>query len=750
MSKLNTLPNHSGSIEPDKIALGIENVFVPIYVVTPEGEIVFASKGCARLTKLSVEELIGRKCYEVFNSNRCQTPGCPLNLYKEKTDACMDDKLYVEVTLPSGETRYLRAYHAPIASNGKLWGVIEVLEDFTEVKESVTRTMDMISSLIRGDFSKTLRTSELHEDFREIGETLNVLNIVLELGLRNISDAVKQIAEGKFSEVEWDMPGIYAEITNNINQAIKQINITLHEIQDLCTAIRDGDLSKMIDVSKLTGVFAEIGERINEMSIALELGLRNTSDAVKQIAEGKFSEVEWDMPGIYAEITNNINQAIKQINITLHEIQDLCTAIRDGDLSKMIDVSKLTGVFAEIGERINDAIKHVYELNNLLKVLSEINELVARERNPEIVLKAVCEKLSLIYDAVFTSLGSRKEELKPVRSKGIDIDSMNRAIKYCPSISKALDGQIMKLKMDDKLCRHCTDKPHKYVLSIPLIHDVLHGVITIHSSSDFSEDEIELLQKLSSNIAFALSAYEVEKDREKLNNLLKVLSEINELVARERNPEIVLKAVCEKLSLIYDAVFTSLGSRKEELKPVRSKGIDIDSMNRAIKYCPSISKALDGQIMKLKMDDKLCRHCTDKPHKYVLSIPLIHDVLHGVITIHSSSDFSEDEIELLQKLSSNIAFALSAYEVEKDREKAIEQLAANLKQFESSADRLRNPLAVIMGSLELVDELGKDKVFEIIREHVKRIKDELDDMRKEEIKTYKLTEKIYSTLTSKK
>lgn len=225
----------------------------------------------------------------------------------------------------------------------------------------------------------------------------------------------------------------------------------------------------------------------------------------------------------------------------------------------------------------------------------------------------------------------------------------------------------------------------------------------------------------------------------KLNKLLNASSEINELVSKEKKPEVVLKSVSEKLSLVYNFVLTSL-RKNGELIPVESVGINFDSVNRIIKRCPSVSKAMEGHIMKMKADDGLCKKCTSEPHKYALSIPLIHDRNRGVITVHSDSDFSQDEIKLLGKLSSNIAFALSAYEVEKDRKAAMEQLAQNLAQFDKSADRLRNPLAVILNSLELVDEIGVDKVLDLIKDHSVRIKRELDNMRKEELKTFELTE----------
>ncbi|MFO7966335.1 MAG: hypothetical protein R6U44_01890 [Archaeoglobaceae archaeon] len=111
------------------------------------------------------------------------------------------------------------------------------------------------------------------------------------------------------------------------------------------------------------------------------------------------------------------------------------------------------------------------------------------------------------------------------------------------------------------------------------------------------------------------------------------------------------------------------------------------------------------------------------------------------MTIYTTSRISDEEVSILKNLSRNVAFALSAYEVEQDKQKAMEQLVANLSQFNRSADRLRNPLAVIMGSIEVIDYKGNDEVMENIKEQASRIKEELDILRVEEIKTYNLTQK---------
>jgi len=228
-------------------------------------------------------------------------------------------------------------------------------------------------------------------------------------------------------------------------------------------------------------------------------------------------------------------------------------------------------------------------------------------------------------------------------------------------------------------------------------------------------------------------------ETKKIDKISKIISDINELVARENNPQEVLSTLCVKMAEIYEAVFTSI-NESGKLIPVQSEGIKLDTIARGVLRCPSVKKALKGETTRMNVTDELCKHCTKDTHRFVLSIPLIHDEILGVITFHSNTDFTEFEIKLLEKLSRNIAFALSAYEIEEEKRKAFEQLASNLTQFEHSADRLRNPLAAIISALELIDDLGTEKAIKMIKEHALRIEKELDEMRKDEIKTFFLLE----------
>ncbi|MFO7968058.1 MAG: PAS domain S-box protein [Archaeoglobaceae archaeon] len=224
-----------------------------------------------------------------------------------------------------------------------------------------------------------------------------------------------------------------------------------------------------------------------------------------------------------------------------------------------------------------------------------------------------------------------------------------------------------------------------------------------------------------------------------LNRLLRVISDINEMVARIKRPEVVLDVVCKNLNIVYEDIFACV-IRDEKLIPIKSEGVSAESVKEVIDKCPSVQKALDGESLIISTNSDLCRRCTEKQHNYALSIPLIHEGQQGIITIHSNADFSGEEITLLSKLASNIAFALSAHKVEQDKVTAMEQLAKNLTQFDLAADRLRNPLAIIMAALELKDVYGRDELMDIVHSQTERIKEELDELRKEESATHELLE----------
>lgn len=69
-------------------------------------------------------------------------------------------------------------------------------------------------------------------------------------------------------------------------------------------------------------------------------------------------------------------------------------------------------------------------------------------------------------------------------------------------------------------------------------------------------------------------------------------------------------------------------------------------------------------------------------------------------------------------------------------------MLGNLKQFEYLADKLRNPLAIVKGYLEIRENFSYGEFVRKIEEQANRIEKILDDLRAREIATYEVKKNL--------
>jgi len=89
--------------------------------------------------------------------------------------------------------------------------------------------------------------------------------------------------------------------------------------------------------------------------------------------------------------------------------------------------------------------------------------------------------------------------------------------------------------------------------------------------------------------------------------------------------------------------------------------------------------------------------------------------LVGVLALYSDFKISNEEVRLLQMLADDTAFAIETIELEKAREQSLKQIEKNIEQFAILVDRIRNPLAIIVGIADLYGDVEKSKILENVR-----------------------------------
>uniref|UniRef100_A0A7J2TKI3 Signal transduction histidine kinase dimerisation/phosphoacceptor domain-containing protein n=1 Tax=Archaeoglobus fulgidus TaxID=2234 RepID=A0A7J2TKI3_ARCFL len=88
----------------------------------------------------------------------------------------------------------------------------------------------------------------------------------------------------------------------------------------------------------------------------------------------------------------------------------------------------------------------------------------------------------------------------------------------------------------------------------------------------------------------------------------------------------------------------------------------------------------------------------------------------------------EEILQIFQDLFQVVRLACENLEFRKKREEIILVLKEILKHFQFLADKLRNPLAVIFGAIEVKDEIGADRAFFLVKEGAERIERILEEL----------------------
>lgn len=219
------------------------------------------------------------------------------------------------------------------------------------------------------------------------------------------------------------------------------------------------------------------------------------------------------------------------------------------------------------------------------------------------------------------------------------------------------------------------------------------------------------------NIADITSIKENEETLKRMNTLLRVAGEIKGFLLHERSEREIfskLKSCLEKLDaevMVYSLNEVPLQERERLwnlLDPVRDR----------INAGEVIQKFSDG--------------------KWLTFLPIHENGIHSVLILKRNVRFTEEELRVISTIAQDVSMRLKALKVEKERERALKLIMENLEHFEELADKLRNPLAVIKGYLEIRDEVSEEEVIKNIWEHANRIEKILDELRFKELATFQM------------
>ncbi|HVQ37361.1 MAG TPA: ATP-binding protein [Pyrinomonadaceae bacterium] len=202
-------------------------------------------------------------------------------------------------------------------------------------------------------------------------------------------------------------------------------------------------------------------------------------------------------------------------------------------------------IFSEVITERKEAERHIRSLNRIYAVLSEINQTIVRQRDPEVLLADVCRiavEIGEFRMAWIGMLDRRQQRIEPRAWAGVEdgyltarkFDLLNPLVAEGPTATAIREGKHVicnDLETEPRVATWCDElrqRGYRSSGAFPLqVDGELVGSFNLYSGEPefFDDQEVVLLDELARDISFALEVDGREQARQQAETALQVKSE---------------------------------------------------------------------------------------------------------------------------------------------------------------------------------------------------------------------------------
>lgn len=397
----------------------------------------------------------------------------------------------------------------------------------------------------------------------------------------------------------------------------------------------------------------------------------------------------------------------------------------------LISITYLLSVLATNLNRSHELLKREQRLSQILRTVTDINQLIVREQDYRKLLSEACSLLVVGQGYSFAWIGLLEpdnvtlklvaqagDEIDPTRfNVSIDVNSNGLACAGNAIRSRSFFRVNPTSKMEDDPCKGCPRRagnPHRSGIALPLLrNERALGVLVVDhtiSAGIFDDEEVQLLQDLVNDLAYALEKIE-ENDRLKVYGRHQaLLNEITRAALETPDLDAMLSRFLQGLekALNADGYYFAIWDENTQLpgKYVSSE-LFKDVLFPAPTLKPSdkvFSKTIleSGRVLAVEniMDTPyISPHLAALfPIRSALGLPLIADgqklgtLVLGFIESHS---FLADEIELAEQAARQIALAIVKARLDSETNAKAVELGQLYAAAQDMASSLLDPPALL-------------------------------------------------------
>ncbi|HYW77049.1 MAG TPA: EAL domain-containing protein [Gammaproteobacteria bacterium] len=358
-----------------------------------------------------------------------------------------------------------------------------------------------------------------------------------------------------------------------------------------------------------------------------------------------------------------------------------------GDLDRRMKLERIQGYYAALGE---------------------IGRLIADSPDSSELLQQACELVVRHSASNLAYIAMVDEETHEARMAAVAgpakpfIETLSLATEPDQPGGEALFGRVYRRKammviddaLHDKRFSHMTEHLLRWRIyaaaGVPLkVNGNIRGVLVVGAASKdhYSEGLLVLLERIASALGSGLARADERKSSQRYQSLYTALSNVNELIARDPEPQLLYEETCRVVSNVDKQLSTCIATIEAESGKIHiaafSGALLDDELTRKLRSAEFSTNAeitagmgITGNVYRERRTivwDKMPEETETERRtslvqklgiKSMLGIPIFHDtecVAIFVLGATQANYFREDLVKLSERLCSNIEFALQAH-----------------------------------------------------------------------------------------
>jgi HAMP domain-containing protein/signal transduction histidine kinase/DNA-binding response OmpR family regulator len=477
----------------------------------------------------------------------------------------------------------------------------------------------VVTAVANGDLNQKLQVQAKGE-VAALAETINSMTDTLSTFAEQVTAVAREVGTEGILGGQAKVPGVagtWKDLTDSVNVMASNLTTQVRGIAKVVTAVANGDLKQKL-VLEAKGEVAALAETINSMTETLSTFAEQVTTVAREVGtEGKLggqAKVP-NVAGTWKDLTDNVNYMADSLTVQVRAIQDVATAVAQGDLTRTITVAA-QGEVQALKDNINQMIANLKATTDqnssqdwLKTNLARFSGMMQGQKSLDSVAKLIMSELTPLVDAhhgVFymaESPGFGDPVLRLLSSYAYK-ERKNVSSRF--AIGEGLVGQcalerksIVLTSVPDDYIRISSglgDSPPHNIIVLPVLFEgEIMAVIELASFNRFSEIHRTFLDQLMESIGVVL-------------NMISANMRTEELLKQSQSLTQELQSQSQELQSQQEQLRATNTELEDQAKELEEKAALLEERNRAVeqknKEVELARAALEEQAKELAISSK--------------------------------------------------------------------------------------------------------------------------------------------------